>query len=176
MDIINKTKLLRDEAWQAVLASADYRAYKSLDDALKTMTGEESMVLRLDGLPSPRNVNAGVVKNKLSARITQGDVAARVLKGHGKPLPIGRWLEKSVADGINIKGEDPLANFRSTVSRDKRFYALVRNSMYFWWFTDVGLPIGLQIIGRRHDDLGVLRVAQTWEQIRAPLRPWPQPP
>ena len=43
-------------------------------------------------------------------------------------------------------------------------------------FTAAGLPIGLQIIGRRFDDLGVLRVAQAWEQIRAPLRPWPQPP
>jgi aspartyl-tRNA(Asn)/glutamyl-tRNA(Gln) amidotransferase subunit A len=39
-----------------------------------------------------------------------------------------------------------------------------------------GLPIGLQIIGARHDDLGVLRVARLWEQLRAPLRPWPEPP
>ena len=38
---------------------------------------------------------------------------------------------------------------------------------------DAGLPIGLQIIGRRHDDLGVLRLARVWEQLRAPLRPWP---
>lgn len=36
-----------------------------------------------------------------------------------------------------------------------------------------GLPIGLQIIGRRHDDLGVLRIAKAWERLRAPLRPWP---
>ena len=39
-----------------------------------------------------------------------------------------------------------------------------------------GLPIGLQISGRRHDDLGVLRLARAWEQVRAPLRPWPLPP
>ncbi len=38
------------------------------------------------------------------------------------------------------------------------------------------LPIGLQIIGRRHDDLGVLRLARAWEQLRPPSRPWPQPP
>ncbi|MCY7315431.1 MAG: amidase [Rubrivivax sp.] len=42
--------------------------------------------------------------------------------------------------------------------------------------TDAGLPIGLQIIGARHDDLGVLRLAHAWEQMRAPLLPWPQPP
>ncbi|MFM2068517.1 MAG: hypothetical protein RLZZ584_3426 [Pseudomonadota bacterium] len=35
------------------------------------------------------------------------------------------------------------------------------------------LPIGLQIIGRRHDDLGVLRVARAFELIRGPQRPWP---
>jgi aspartyl-tRNA(Asn)/glutamyl-tRNA(Gln) amidotransferase subunit A len=36
-----------------------------------------------------------------------------------------------------------------------------------------GLPIGLQIVGRRHDDLGVLRLARAWEQLRAPLPDWP---
>lgn len=42
-------------------------------------------------------------------------------------------------------------------------------------FTPQGLPIGLQIAGRRHDDLGVLRLARAFEQLRAPLRPWPLP-
>ena len=41
--------------------------------------------------------------------------------------------------------------------------------------TREGLPIGLQIIGRRHDDLGVLQVAQAWERIRPPPLPWPVP-
>jgi aspartyl-tRNA(Asn)/glutamyl-tRNA(Gln) amidotransferase subunit A len=40
-----------------------------------------------------------------------------------------------------------------------------------------GLPIGLQIIGRRFDDLGVLAVARAFEAIRAyDARPWPEPP
>ncbi len=43
-------------------------------------------------------------------------------------------------------------------------------------FTAAGLPIGLQIAGRRHDDLGVLRIARAWERLRPPLRPWPEPP
>ncbi|MFZ5550695.1 MAG: amidase [Pseudomonadota bacterium] len=38
-----------------------------------------------------------------------------------------------------------------------------------------GLPIGLQIAGHRHDDLGVLRIARLWEQLRPELPPWPQP-
>jgi Asp-tRNA(Asn)/Glu-tRNA(Gln) amidotransferase A subunit family amidase len=43
-------------------------------------------------------------------------------------------------------------------------------------FTRSGLPIGLQLVGRRHDDLGVLRLARAWERLRPPLRPWPLPP
>ncbi|MEO8278141.1 MAG: amidase [Ideonella sp.] len=39
-----------------------------------------------------------------------------------------------------------------------------------------GLPIGLQIIGARHDDLGVLQIARAWEQMRPAQRPWPQVP
>jgi aspartyl-tRNA(Asn)/glutamyl-tRNA(Gln) amidotransferase subunit A len=40
-------------------------------------------------------------------------------------------------------------------------------------FTETGLPIGLQIIGHRHDDLGVLQVAHAYEQMRPAQRPWP---
>jgi aspartyl-tRNA(Asn)/glutamyl-tRNA(Gln) amidotransferase subunit A len=43
-------------------------------------------------------------------------------------------------------------------------------------YTAAGLPIGLQIVGHRFDDLGVLQVARAWEQLRAPPRPWPEPP
>jgi len=39
-----------------------------------------------------------------------------------------------------------------------------------------GFPIGVQIIGRRFDDIGVLGVAKAFEGLRGPQRPWPQPP
>lgn len=42
-------------------------------------------------------------------------------------------------------------------------------------WTAEGLPIGLQIAGRRFDDLGVLRLARAWEQLRPAQRPWPEP-
>ncbi len=42
--------------------------------------------------------------------------------------------------------------------------------------TRSGLPIGLQITARRHDDLGVLQLAAAWERLRPPQRPWPLPP
>jgi aspartyl-tRNA(Asn)/glutamyl-tRNA(Gln) amidotransferase subunit A len=41
-------------------------------------------------------------------------------------------------------------------------------------YTRGGLPIGLQIIGHRHDDLGVLQVAAAWERLRPAQRPWPK--
>ena len=41
-------------------------------------------------------------------------------------------------------------------------------------YTEAGMPIGLQIAGRRFDDLGVLRMARAWEQMRPEQRPWPR--
>ena len=44
-------------------------------------------------------------------------------------------------------------------------------------YDDDGLPIGLQIAGRRFDDLGVLSAAMAFEAMRAgEARPWPEPP
>src|SRR4051794_40611460 len=39
-----------------------------------------------------------------------------------------------------------------------------------------GFPIGVQIIGRRFDDIGVLRMAKAFEAMRGPQKPWPAPP
>jgi aspartyl-tRNA(Asn)/glutamyl-tRNA(Gln) amidotransferase subunit A len=39
-----------------------------------------------------------------------------------------------------------------------------------------GFPIGIQIIGRRFDDLGVLGMAKAFENLRGPQRPWPSVP
>ena len=44
-----------------------------------------------------------------------------------------------------------------------------------WTFSADGLPIGIQIIGRRFDDQGVLKLAHALEQMRPPQRAWPQP-
>ena len=32
-------------------------------------------------------------------------------------------------------------------------------------FTEEGLPVGLQIVGRHHDDLGVLQLANAFEKM-----------
>lgn len=43
-------------------------------------------------------------------------------------------------------------------------------------YTGSGLPIGLQIAGRRFDDLGVLQLSRAFEMLREPQKPWPTPP
>ncbi len=43
-------------------------------------------------------------------------------------------------------------------------------------YTREGKPIGLQIAGRRFDDLGVLRLSRWFERARTPQKTWPEPP
>jgi len=45
-----------------------------------------------------------------------------------------------------------------------------------WSFTDDGLPVGIQLIGQRFDDLGVMRLSRLIEQLRPAQREWPEPP
>ena len=40
-------------------------------------------------------------------------------------------------------------------------------------FTDEGLPIGLQIVGRHQDDWGLLQIAHAYEQASGSSRTWP---
>jgi aspartyl-tRNA(Asn)/glutamyl-tRNA(Gln) amidotransferase subunit A len=44
-----------------------------------------------------------------------------------------------------------------------------------WSYSAYGLPIGVQVIGKRFDDLGVLRLCRLIEQVRPKQRDWPQP-
>jgi len=43
-----------------------------------------------------------------------------------------------------------------------------------WSYSADGLPIGVQLIGKRFDDAGVLRLASLVETLRPQQRPWPQ--
>jgi aspartyl-tRNA(Asn)/glutamyl-tRNA(Gln) amidotransferase subunit A len=44
-----------------------------------------------------------------------------------------------------------------------------------WSYSAEGLPIGVQVIGRRFDDAGVLRLCRLIEKLRPPQRDWPEP-
>src|SRR5205814_1862174 len=44
-----------------------------------------------------------------------------------------------------------------------------------WTASKEGLPIGIQIVGRRFDDAGVLRLARLIEELRPSQKAWPEP-
>jgi aspartyl-tRNA(Asn)/glutamyl-tRNA(Gln) amidotransferase subunit A len=44
-----------------------------------------------------------------------------------------------------------------------------------WGYSADGLPIGIQVIGQRFDDLGVLRLSRVLEQLRPAQSAWPEP-
>jgi aspartyl-tRNA(Asn)/glutamyl-tRNA(Gln) amidotransferase subunit A len=44
-----------------------------------------------------------------------------------------------------------------------------------WGYTSEGMPLGVQVIGQRFDDLGVLRLSRAVELLRPAQRPWPNP-
>jgi aspartyl-tRNA(Asn)/glutamyl-tRNA(Gln) amidotransferase subunit A len=43
-----------------------------------------------------------------------------------------------------------------------------------WSYSGDALPIGIQLVGRRFDDAGVLRLARLAERLRPAQRPWPR--
>jgi Asp-tRNA(Asn)/Glu-tRNA(Gln) amidotransferase A subunit family amidase len=43
-----------------------------------------------------------------------------------------------------------------------------------WSYSADGLPIGVQVIGRRFDDVGVLRLSRVLELLRPEQKPWPE--
>src|SRR5690242_1940495 len=42
-----------------------------------------------------------------------------------------------------------------------------------WTTSADGLPVGVQLVGRRFDDAGVLELARLVEELRPAQRPWP---
>jgi aspartyl-tRNA(Asn)/glutamyl-tRNA(Gln) amidotransferase subunit A len=45
-----------------------------------------------------------------------------------------------------------------------------------WSYSSEGLPIGIQLVGKRFDDAGVLSLASLAEALRPRQRGWPEPP
>jgi aspartyl-tRNA(Asn)/glutamyl-tRNA(Gln) amidotransferase subunit A len=43
-----------------------------------------------------------------------------------------------------------------------------------WTTTEDGVPVGIQLIGRRFDDAGVLQLARFIEELRPAQRAWPE--
>ena len=73
-------------------------------------------------------------------------------------------------------GEAAVTALRLLWSADPELVAIVALSLEVsLTATALAAAIGLQIVGRRFDDLGVLQMARAFERLRAPLPPWPMP-
>lgn len=76
------------------------------------------------------------------------------------------------ADAINSGSENPLkdSHFTSVFNQSEQPAASINCG-----HSKNGLPIGLQIAGRRFDDLGVLQMARFYESVRPAQAHWPEP-
>jgi len=143
-DWLEKARRLRAEAWEAVQGSHSFVAFRKFDDLVVEMGGTSS--LPAVDLASnwrgaaQRAVDAAAKRVLDQKKMSQGDAAELALRQEGEPLPIGRLLEKVTNLGVVVSGADPLANFRSTMSKDNRFGTLRRNNMFFWWMPSEPLP------------------------------------
>lgn len=77
------------------------------------------------------------------------------------------------AESPGVSAEIPLrhANFTAPFNQTAQPAASVHHS-----FDARGLPIGVQVIGHRFDDLGVLQIAQAIELSRPAINQWPVEP
>ncbi|MHA0316996.1 hypothetical protein ACXY7D_03425 [Sphingomonas melonis] len=141
---LEKARAVRQEAYEALLASQPYAAFKAFDDAVVALGGsplfetpDPSSSLRAT---ASRVLDAVVKRAGEGRKLPQADAAEIALRQQREPMPIGRLMEAAIERGAEIGGNDPLNNFRSTMSKDKRFRPCRRNNMYFWWLTGEPLP------------------------------------
>ena len=103
-----------------------------------------------------RNLRGGLRRGRCG---DLADRARRVLPGRmglapqrSRPAVRAHRLHRTLEHG-----EQPAASINCGLSRE-------------------GLPIGLQIVGPRFDDMRVLRLARAFETWRGPMTAWPRPP
>ena len=84
--------------------------------------------------------------------------------------PILPYEAQSAAPGDDPRNALPHIAFTVPYNMSEQPAASVN-----WTASADGLPIGVQVIGRRFDDAGVLRISRLLEKLRPPQRAWPAP-
>ena len=153
MDYLASAKEMRSAAWAELIASPAFKAFRAADNMVVEL-GSPSVMLDLSTPSSATkpidNVGNGggfsrsqprVRTPDGSVRLTQGDAAEVILKEVG-PMGIIEIIKKAKERGAAVGGLNPTNNFRSAMSKDKRFYSFRHNSAYLWWLTGVPLPEG----------------------------------
>lgn len=83
--------------------------------------------------------------------------------------PIPAYEAQSAAPGNDPRHALPHIAFTVPYNMSEQPAASVN-----WSYSAEGLPIGVQMIGRRFDDVGVLRICRLLESLRPTQRDWPE--
>lgn len=146
MDFSAEANDMRARAWAEIVASPAFRAFRAADNMVVELGGVSIMpklstdVNRVEVAPKA-NPKPRVRGIDGKPRLTQAEVGVAVLKALG-PMDIATLTDMSKDYGAVVGGANPIANFRSTLSKDNRFYSFRHNGDHLWWLSDVPLPEG----------------------------------
>ena len=127
---------------------------------------QEAMAARTGNLPQLGvTLLSGVLAEQLLAR-APGSVGAMVPANTGTEA-----VEAAIKIARAATGRPRI------LYAEHAFHGLTLGSLSInGGYSAKGFPIGVQIVGRRFDDLGTLGMAKAFEGLRGAQRPWPAPP
>lgn len=142
--MLDRTEALRQEAYEDLQGSEQFRAFKALDDAVAAMGGKRQLAVLGDisiALISSKAPGAEPkTRQRKRRRVSQGDAAEIVLNEKARPMTSAELLAVVPEKGVTVGGKDAQMNFGSTLSRDPRFYSYRRDGLYYWWLKAKPLP------------------------------------
>ena len=110
--VLQRTIALRAEVWRELVNSPSYQSFKALDVAVAAMGGKRVLSAESpdqSDSPRPATTTETVAPRR---RASQGDVAEAMLRAAKEPMTIRPLLDAVVANGVEVRGEDPLEGGR----------------------------------------------------------------
>lgn len=141
--LLEKVRILREEAWGELIVAPEYTTFKALDEAVVRMGGVSKLPLEAS---AASEAVRQIIDRTIGKATAEGgkrkysDAAEIALRMGGAPLTISRLMEAAEEHGAEVGGTDPLNNFRSAVSKDPRFLPLRREGKHFWWLAGEPVP------------------------------------
>ena len=141
-DSVTAMKVLRNQIREKLCANADFRALVALENAIAEVEGPARTLANQLKVFNMQTSSEGSLTAVAAATLaaqrakpTHSEAAARVLEETGRPLPTPELMQRSIALGTSVGGNEPLMNFGSSISRDKRFESVrLADGTRAWWF------------------------------------------
>jgi hypothetical protein len=141
---------LRTDALRELRQSPAFDAFTALDNAAVSLGADRATLdgrafvanpigaLMVERVRNRLDLQRDVLNGKPPKSLSQGDAAEEVLRLVNTPLRLTDLLVGIEEKGVVVTG-DRIANFRSSLSRDTRFYSLKFDNQYLWWLNGVPL-------------------------------------